>query len=562
MLKHIHTLAFLLITLLLTACSAWQSVSHPAPAIASAHPLATEAGIEVLRTGGNAFDAAVAVSAALAVVEPFASGIGGGGLWLLYRAGDGKSVMLDGREQAPGAAHRDMYRDAKGIIDPRLSVDGALAAAIPGEPAALAYLAEHYGRLPLSRTLVSAIRLAREGFPVSKHYQHQAAFRYRILQSSPTAAAVFLQQGQVPEFGYRIVQTALAETLEALARKGAAGFYRGAVAERLVAGVKAAGGIWTLADLANYRVVERSPLSGEYRGMKITTAASPSAGGTVLLETLNILEGFADLTEQTPVERKHLIVEAMRRAYKDRAEYLGDPDFVGVPSYLTDKQYAEQLRTTINPQQATPSAILDVLSPAKAAGHTSHLSILDAEGNRVAATLTINYPFGACYIPTGTGVLLNDEMDDFAAAPGIPNVYGLVGGEANSIAPRKRPLSSMTPTFLETPTRLAVIGTPGGSRISSMVILATLAFAEGREATAMVGLPRYHHQYLPDQIQYEAAALNDLEQAGLRRKGHVLKPVDEPYGNMQVIVWDKSNGAVTAASDPRGEGKAYVLHEN
>jgi gamma-glutamyltranspeptidase / glutathione hydrolase len=296
--------------------------------------------------------------------------------------------------------------------------------------------------------------------------------------------------------------------------------------------------------------------------MKITTAAPPSAGGTVLLETLNILEGY-DLAEQTPVNHKHLIVEALRRSYKDRAEYMGDPDFVAIPSHLRDKQYANQLRTTIDRQRATPSAALgSQLVPAKEGGHTTHLSILDADGNRVAATLTINYPFGAGFIPPGTGVVLNDEMDDFAAAPGTPNVYGLVGGEANSIAPGKRPLSSMTPSFLETPEQLAIVGTPGGSRISSMVILATLAFAEGRDAKAMVGLPRYHHQYLPDQIQFEPAGLNDLEQAGLRRKGHVLKRLEEPYGNMQVLVWDKRSGAIEAASDPREEGKAYVLHGN
>ncbi|MFP5504957.1 MAG: gamma-glutamyltransferase [Gammaproteobacteria bacterium] len=535
-----------------------QVVAPPAAAIASAHPLATAAGFEILEAGGNAFDAAVAVSAALAVVEPYSSGIGGGGFWLLHRAADGFETMLDGRERAPLAATRSMYLDAQGEVIPGLSMDGALAAGIPGEPAALAHLATHYGRLPLAVSLAPAIRYARAGFEVDELYRRLAAFRAEALNKSADAARIFLLDGAVPPVGHRIRQPELAATLEAMARDGHDGFYAGEVAERLVDGVRAAGGIWTREDLAAYRVVEREPIRGAYRGIRVTTAAPPSSGGVVLVSALNILAGY-DLAALDEATRIHVVVEALRRAYRDRAEYLGDPDFVSMPlARLTHPFYAEGLRASIRLDRATPSADLPGTQPSMDGPHTTHFSILDAEGNRVSATLSINYPFGAALVVPGTGVLLNDEMDDFSAKPGVPNAYGLVGAEANAIAPGKRMLSSMTPTFLETNDRVAILGTPGGSRIISMVLLGALEFAEHKPPSAWVARPRFHHQYLPDVIQFEPDAIDALLQEDLAALGHALSEQSQPYGNMQAVQWHKVDGQVEAASDPRGVGAAEV----
>ncbi len=532
----------------------------PVAAVASAHPLATEAGHEILAQGGNAFDAAVAVSAVLAVVEPYSSGLGGGGFWLLHRSRDGLEVMVDGRERAPLAAHRDMYLDPAGEVLPRASIDGPLAAGIPGVVAAWVHISQRYGTLALARTLAPAIRLAREGVAVDAPYRRLARLRLDALRASPGAAAIFLKDGQVPAPGARLRQADLAGTLERVAREGHKGFYGGETARALVEGVREAGGIWTAADLEQYRVIEREPVRGQYRGVHITSAAPPSSGGVALVEMLNVLDPYA-LCDLDPVPRTHLIVEAMRRAYRDRAQYLGDPDFVD-PSVamLTHPYYAAGLRAGIRRDRATPSAALAGIGESSVHGpHTTHLSILDRAGNRVAATLSINYPFGSGFVPPGTGVLLNDEMDDFAAKPGVPNVYGLVGAQANAIAPGKRMLSSMTPTFLDDGSRLAVLGTPGGSRIITMVALATLAFSEGASAGEMVTRGRFHHQYLPDELQAEPRALDGETVAGLEALGHRVRRLERAYGNMQVIVWDRVGGQVQAASDPRGIGAA-TLH--
>ncbi len=552
--------------LLLSACSltgeerpASAQAKPDAMAVASAHPLATEAGLAILAQGGNAFDAAVAVTAALAVVEPYSSGLGGGGFWLLHRASDGHEVMLDGRETAPAAAHRDMYLDRQGNVIPGASMDGPLSAGIPGVPAALAHLAEHYGRLSLAETLAPAIRYARQGFEVDAHYQRLARFRKDVLRRWPEGAALFLKDGEVPPVGHRIRQPELAATLQALAERGRAGFYQGEVARRLVEGVRRAGGIWSLEDLQNYRVVEREPIRGSYRGLRITSAAPPSSGGIALVEMLNILEAYP-LERFDSVTRRHVIVEAMRRAYRDRAQYLGDPDFVEVPvARLTHPLYAAGLRAAIRLDRATPSAALPGIESGPEGFHTTHFSILDGEGNRVAATVTINYPFGSGFVAPGTGVLLNDEMDDFSAKPGSPNAYGLVGAEANAIAPGKRPLSSMSPTFVESADRVAILGTPGGSRIITMVLLGILDFARGRGPDSWVSLGRFHHQYLPDVIQHEKGALSDDDMAGLRALGHTLKETSWRYGNMQAILWHKGSGKVEAAADPRGVGEARVV---
>ncbi len=541
--------------------NAWgvRAQNPPASAVATAHPLATEAGLEILAAGGNAFDAAVAVTALLAVVEPFGSGLGGGGFWLLHRAADGYQTMVDGREKAPAAAHRDMYLDERGRVVPRRSVDGPLAAGIPGTPAALVHLARRYGRLPLSVSLAPAIRLARKGFPVGPIYRRMAGFRLSALRASPAAAAIFLKDGEVPEKGYLIRQPQLAEVLQAMAEKGAPGFYEGEVARKLVEGVRRAGGIWTLADLRNYRVVERVPIRGRLGGVTVVSAAPPSSGGIVLLTMLNILQCF-EWENMPPVTQVHLMTEAMRRAYRDRAQYLGDPDFVSIPvRRLISPDYAAGLAAGIRLDRATPSISLPILGGERAQGeHTTHFSILDQEGNRVAATMSINYPFGSGFVPPGTGVVLNDEMDDFSVKPGAPNLYGLIGAEANAIAPGKRPLSSMTPTFLESDEGVAILGTPGGSRIITMVLLATLEYMAGKPPQDWVSRPRFHHQFLPDRIEFEPGALSEKEQSLLREMGHLLEPLEDTYGNMQAVLWDISRQRVLAASDPRGEGHAEV----
>ncbi|PCI19403.1 MAG: gamma-glutamyltransferase [Piscirickettsiaceae bacterium] len=542
----------------LSACAATDALHKPAgQAVASAHPAATQAGIDTLNKGGNAFDAAIAVSAALAVVEPYSSGLGGGGFWLLHRASDGKQVMIDGREVAPSNAHRDMYLDAKGEPVKSASVDGALAAGIPGLPAGLVHLAKYYGRLTLAASLQPAIQLAEQGFAVNHHYQRMAGFRKTVLAASESSKGIFLNAGEVPDVGAIIIQNDLATTLKLLASDGYAGFYKGDVAEKLVQGVRQAGGIWTMKDLENYRIKERDPVVIQYKNMRITSAALPSSGGLVLTIALNILQQY-DLSTMDEATRIHVVVEAMRRAYRDRALYMGDSDFVKVPiSMLTKKSYAQSLASNLTIDKATPSQTLTGLNEWE--GHdTTHFSVLDKAGNRVAATLSINYPFGSGFVPAGTGVLLNDEMDDFSMKPGTPNVYGLVGGTANAIQPNKRMLSSMSPTFIETNKMVGILGTPGGSRIISMVLLGILDAAQGTAPKSWVSLPRYHHQYLPDVIQHEPNTFSDEVATELVQKGHRLKSVGRAYGNMQAIAWDKRNHYISAASDPRGAGQAIV----
>jgi gamma-glutamyltranspeptidase/glutathione hydrolase len=543
---------------ILFICSQLAAAERPgSAAIATAHPLATAAGHDLLQAGGNAFDAAVGVSAVLAVVEPYGSGIGGGGFWLLHRASDGFETMLDGRERAPLAAHRDLYLDQAGKVIPNLSIDGALAAGIPGEPAALAHLARYYGRLPLAASLQPAIKLAREGFKVDSHYRRMANWRLAVLRTHSASAKQFLHKGEVPEEGALIKQPELAETLERIALHGADGFYKGEIAQRLVNGVRAAGGIWSLQDLTDYRVVERQPVVGHYRGLKITSAAPPSSGGVALITMLNILQGFDLQTQDEPL-RTHLLVEAMRRAYRDRADYLGDPDYIDIPvEILTHPYYAAGLARDIQSQRASQSVGNQL--KAEEGQDTTHFSILDREGNRVAATLSINYPFGSGFVAPGTGVLLNDEMDDFSASPGVPNVYGLVGGEANAIAGGKRMLSSMTPTFVEDDQRVAILGTPGGSRIITMVLLGILEMANGKGPGRWVERPRFHHQYQPNAVQFEPGAFSDTLKQQLTAMGHRLKPLERRFGNMQAVLWDKQAGKVEAASDSRGLGFAQVV---
>ena len=530
----------------------------PQAAIASAHPIATQAGFEILQNGGNAFDAAVAVSAVLAVVEPYSSGIGGGGFWLLHDNKSNKDIMIDGRETAPLKSTRNMYLDKKGNVIPGLSVDGALAAGIPGEPAALVHIAKKYGRLSLAQSLAPAIRAAEKGFIVTEHYRVMSGFRLKALQDSTDAAKIFLKKNKVAAIGDVIKQPELAKTLNAMAKHGHKGFYAGDVANMLVKSNNKAGGIWSLKDLKAYKIKERQPIVSEYKGYRLTSVAPPSSGGIALAEMLNILEAY-NLKELSDVNRIHVIVEAMRRTYRDRAEYLGDADFVNVPvKKLISKEYAKSLQQKIDFEKATPSSSLKGVADTSGGNHTTHFSILDKQGHRVSATLSVNYPFGSGFVAEGTGVLLNDEMDDFSAKPGVPNVYGLVGAEANAIEPGKRMLSSMSPTFIESEDKLAVIGTPGGSRIITMVLHGIIATIEGKSAEEIVNLPRYHHQYLPDVIQHEPKAFSLKTIKILKQLGHKLKPLKNTYGNMHVVIWDKKENKVTAASDQRGEGLAEI----
>lgn len=523
------------------------------PAAATAHPLATDAAMAIMANGGNAYDAAVAAAAVLGVVEPYSAGLGGGGFWLL-RDADGQARVIDAREVAPGNAHPALYLDENGEVrEGRPSLNGPLAAGIPGQPAALVHISRRYGQLPLKETLAEAIALAREGFTVDPRYHRLAGWRAEVMARDPATRRIFLNNlDQAPEPGTVIRQTALADTLETLAQEGHPGFYEGDLARRLVADVQQAGGIWQLEDLKNYTLIEREPTRILYEDAEILTTPAPSAGGIALAQMFTMLE-----MRPAPADaagRVHHLAEIMRRAYLDRAFHLGDPDFTDIPvTALLSREYLRNQAASINPDRASVSNQLQGLEPQ--GRDTTHLSVVDAHGNQVAATLSINYPFGAGVTSPATGLLLNNEMDDFSIKPGEPNVYGLVGGRANQVEAGKRPLSSMSPSILVTPQATWVLGTPGGSRIITMNFLALLAALDGEEPETIVSQPRFHHQYLPDHIQHEPGAFPDALRQSLEEKGHQLKNVGRQYGNMQLIRI-LPDGRSDAASDPRGHGSA------
>ena len=559
----------LLSPLLAFAQQSGDPAKPPGAVIASAHALATDAGFETLARGGNAFDAAVAVSAVLSVVEPISSGLGGGGFFLLHDAKTGKDVFVDARETAPAAATPQAYLGKDGQLDRDRAQNGPWSAGIPGLPAALVHVAGRHGRLPLAQSLVPAIRIAREGFPVYGRLARGYAERRDVMERYPGTREVFLRNGQPPKEGDLFRQPELAATLERLATGGFDGFYRGTTAKRLLAGVKAAGGKWTAEELAGYRVKEREPLRFEYDGWDIVTAPPPSSGGIALAEMLQILEPW-DLAKLPQAERVHLVTEAMRRAYRDRTFYLGDPDFVKIPvKTLMDPAYAAGLRATIHPGKATPSDLLSGAPTPLEDEETTHFSIIDADGNRAAVTQTVNLLFGSGLVPAGTGVLLNNEMDDFALKPGTPNAFGVMGYDANAPEPGKRMLSSMTPTFLSNADKVAVIGTPGGSRIITMVLLGILGYADGLDAPQVAALPRYHHQWMPDALGIERDALPADVVAALRAMGHVVvvpgednqgRRSSDAWGNMNTVLWDKRDNTLSGGSDPRtNTGKARVV---
>ena len=544
--------------------------SHPdGAAIASGHHLATEAGMEILAKGGNAFDAAVAVSSTLAVVEPISSGLGGGGFFLLHDAATGKDVMLDARETAPQAANEAAFLDRKGELDRDRSVNGPWSAGIPGLPAALVELSGKHGKLPLRTSLGPAIRIATEGFPVYARMAKGYASRREVMERYPGTREVYLRNGKPITEGDVFRQPELAATLTRLADQGFDGFYRGQTGKALLAGVKQAGGSWSAEELAGYRVKLREPIVFNYRDWKITTASPPSSGGIALAAMLQILEGW-DLKSMDEAHRTHLVVEAMRRAYRDRTFFLGDPDFVQIPQkVLTSKDYAQGLRATIHPEKATPSDLLSGNPTPLEDDETTHFSIIDRDGNRVGATQTVNLLYGSGLIPKGTGVLLNNEMDDFALKPGTPNAFGVMGYAANAPKPGKRMLSSMTPTFMESPDKVVVLGTPGGSRIITMVLLGILGYDDGLSAQQVAALPRYHHQWLPDEISAETGALSVDTIKQLQAMGHKIElPGDSAeggrgsshvWGNLQTVEWNRATNVLSGGSDPRNPvGSAAV----
>ncbi|MCX7512655.1 gamma-glutamyltransferase [Frateuria sp. STR12] len=532
-------------------------------AIASANALATEAGFETLARGGNAVDAAIAVGTALSVVQPESSGMGGGFLAVIHDAATGKNTFIDAREMAPQAVSSADYLKADGTPNRDTSLNGPLAAGIPGFPAGVAYMAGKYGKLPLAESLRPAIRLAEQGFHPSGALVRSIQHKSEVLRRYPASRAKFMPGGKLPQADGIFRDPGQARTLKALARNGADGFYKGAVAKELVRAVRAAGGTWTLADLASYRAKERTPIVLDYAGYKVVTAPPPSSGGVAVAEMLNILAPI-DLSRLDQAHRIHWLVEAMRRAFRDHNEYLGDPDFVKVPmDMLLSPYYADGLRQSILPDRATKSSWLPSVHAATPGMHTTHYSIIDADGNMVSMTATVNTSLGSSFVAGNTGILLNNEMDDFALVPGKPNAFGLLGGSANAPVGGKRMLSSMTPSFVIGKERLAVIGSPGGSTIITQVFGAILAFIDGKDAGQITAQKRIHHQFMPDRIDIERGS--DLPAgviAKLKAMGYEIND-DDSWGNMNVVVWDRRTGVKTAASDPRnpnGLGKVDTVH--
>ena len=556
----------LLLSLLLTSGAAFAADGTPetapatAPApqaqrpghagIASANFLATDAGFEVLAKGGNAFDAAVAVASTLSVVEPESSGMGGGFMATLHIAKTGENVFIDARETAPMAVNPKDYLNPDGTPNRDAALKGPLSAGIPGEPAGLVLLAKKFGKLPLSVSLAPAIRTARDGFKPDPRLLHSIAEEQKNLERWPASVAKYLPGGKPPVAGEIWRDPDQARTWELIAEKGDAGFYHGEVAQKLVDAVRAAGGNWTLEDLANYRAKERTPITIDYQGYKIVTAPPPSSGGVAIAEILNILRGY-DLAKMDQAHRVHYIVEAMRRAFRDHNDYLGDPDFVKMPlDMLLSPYYADGLRQSILADQATPSSMLPH-GPAHDPGmHTTHFSIIDKDGNMVGITSTVNYILGSTFVAKGTGVLLNDEMDDFALVPNKPNVYGLLGSKANAPVGGKRMLSSMSPSLVLGKDRSAVIGSPGGSTIITQVLEGILHFVDGQSAQQIVADKRFHHQFLPDEVFVEDGVFDAATSEQLRKMGYTLKP-REPWGFMNVVTWDHRDNKLDAASDPR-----------
>ena len=546
-----------------------QPVRAPHAMVATVHELASQAGVDIMKQGGNAVDAAVAVGFALAVVHPQAGNLGGGG-FMLFRNTTGDVHFLDFREKAPAAATATMYQDKSGRVIPEMSVLGYKSVGVPGSVAGLAYAQKHWGKLPLAKVMAPAIKLARDGYPLAATDAEE--LHDRDLAKFPESRRIFQRDGNYYNAGDTFKQPELARTLERIA-KNPDDFYHGEIAKKLAADVQKGGGLITEKDLADYEVKERQPIHGTYRGYDVYSAPPPSSGGIVLMEALNILEGY-DLGKlgRAP-EAEHLTIEAYRRAFYDRAEFLGDPDFSQIPvAPLLDKKYAAAWRETINPKDASLSQ--DLKRPAEfneleryAATHqpvvagrepenTTHYSVVDPAGDAVSVTYTLNNTFGSHVTATGLGFLLNDEMDDFSSAPGVPNMFGLIQGPANAIGPGKRPLSAMTPTIVTQNGKLAlVLGSPGGPTIITTVANALMAVVDyGMNIQQAVDAPRYHNQWMPDQTMVEAAFPDD-QVAALDKMGHHIKRRRQ-WGDAECIAINPLTGERMGASDPRNNGKA------
>lgn len=532
--------------------------------VVSAQALASAAGLQMLKAGGNAVDAAVATTFAISVTEPYSAGIGGGGFLLLRSGQTGEIKALDFRERAPLRATRRMYLDAQGKVRPNLSTDGYLAVGVPGTVAGLYEVHRRYGQLPWKTVVQPAIVLADQGFLVSPRMAGAIA-RQKTLQQNPAARQIFTRNGKSLEVGETLIQKDLAKTLQAIAQDPQS-FYQGTIAQAIVRDMKANGGLITLQDLQRYRPIWREPVCGTFRLARVCSMPPPSSGGVHLLQMLNMI-GDTDLKAWSwhSPDALHLLIETMRIAYADRAKYLGDPDFVKVPvAALISPVYAQQRRQEINLQKARPSnqvraadpALLQRLNQSKESGDTSHLSVVDKLGNAVSLTFTVNLSFGAGVVAAGTGIVLNNEMDDFAAAPEVPNAFGLVGGDANAIAPGKTPLSSMTPTIVTENGQLRLItGSPGGSTIITTVLQIVLnVLVYQMDAQRAVAASRLHHQWLPDQVMVETFGFDPLTLEELKRRGHQIQE-RSGWGNANAIV-KTSEDTLEGAADPRGEGAA------
>lgn len=543
-----------------------QPVRAPHAMVVTVHHLATDVGVDILRRGGNAVDAAVAVGFALAVVHPVAGNIGGGGFMLIHQRA-GRDIFIDYREKAPLAATANMYLDAKGNVIPKASIVGYRAIGVPGSVAGLVYAEKKYGKLTLRQVMAPAIRLAADGFALSS--EEAAELHDTILTAFPASKDIFQRDGNFYKAGETFRQPELAETLRRIAAQPD-DFYHGEIARQITAAVQKGGGLITAEDMARYTVKEREPVTGSYHGYTIVSAPPPSSGGVALIEMLNILDGFklAPLRDRTAPEM-HLIVEAFRRAYIDRSNYLGDPDYVNIPvEQLISKSYAAAWRASILPEKASTSASLErpagfvpppptMAQVRQEAADTTHYSVMDAQGDAVAVTTTLNGGFGSGVTVPGLGFLLNDEMDDFASKQGVPNMFGLIQGPANAIAPGKRPLSSMTPTIVLKDGKVAmVLGSPGGGRIITTVANILLSVAdEGMNIQQAVDAPRFHHQYLPDVLYLEPGfAPATIE--GLRADGYKLK-IGGHWSDGECIAVDPKTGVLEGGQDHRQHyGKA------
>jgi len=548
--------------------------------VATAYPQASAAALEMLDKGGNAVDAAVAAAFAAGVVGPYHNGVGGGGLALVALPETGEVLALDFREVAPAAASRDMYiRD--GQAQPKLATDGGLAVAVPNAAQGYLALLDRAGTLKRSVVLAPAIRLAKEGFAVTPKYQQLAGPRVECLRANADAARLFLRPGDggapdVPPLGTIIRQPELARTLEQLVAKGPSIFHTGPIAKAIVSSAREAGGVLTEDDLARIRVRWRTPLSGQYRGHRIAAFPPPSAGGVVILETLGVLEKLRpDGYVRRAPEDLHLLIETLRRAYSDRARYLGDPDQVDVPTArLISAEHVAELAASIDPRRATPSAALggaaarqDAGTPSRTAvggtesKHTTHISVMDRWGGAVSLTTTLNTGFGSCVVAKGTGVLLNNQMDDFSLQPGVPNSYGLVSEEVNAIAPGKIPLSSTSPTLVfqkDRPGRvLLAVGSPGGSTIPTTVLQVITNVLDAKLNLPMaVSAGRVHEQWLPDVVLVDRESIEPATRAALEAMGHRFRVFDGPLGDAEAVMEDPQTGLHYSASDPRNEGAA------